>query len=128
MALDVVRCGPIPSLSPHPTPPSRPSLPNSIRLRNGYCNGLVIVNVCTSGEDQRRKQTVWDKGKTACSSKSKACNCQCEWKGRENSLQDSGLHGLSHEEPGRNSCHSLRYLSTKGKCVLFGGIQRYFLG
>ena len=69
---------PIPSLSPHPTdPPSMPRpLPNSIWLRN-------IVIICTSGDNQRRNQTVWDKGKTSCRIKSKVCNCQRDGKAKK---------------------------------------------
>lgn len=62
--------------------------------------------ICTSGENQRSNQTVWDKGKTACRRKSKVYNCQREWKGKENSPQDRGLHGLSHEDPSRYICQS----------------------
>lgn len=58
---------------PYPVPP--PPLPNSMWLRN-------TVTICTIGENQRRNQTVWDKSKTPCRSKSKACNCQCDGKAR----------------------------------------------
>lgn len=79
--------------SPSPNP-----LPNSIWLRN-------ILTVCTSGENQRRNQTVWDEGKTARRGKSKACSCQREWEGKEHSLQD---RGLSQDDPSRGSCQSPR--------------------
>lgn len=89
------------SLSPHPTPSPcpAPTLLNSTWLRN-------VVTVCTTGNNQRRNQSVCDKSKTAGRSKSKACQCQCEWKVKANSLEDHDLHGLSHEEPGRYSCQS----------------------
>ena len=51
-----------------PTPP-----PNSVWLSN-------IVTVCTSGKNQRRNPTDWDKGKTSCRSKSKVCSCQRDGK------------------------------------------------
>lgn len=77
MTLDAARRGPLPSLSPHPIPcPPTPPLPNSIWLRN-------IVTVCTIGDNQRRSQTVWDKGKTARRRESKECNCQRDGKAKK---------------------------------------------
>ena len=34
-------------------------------------------------KNQRRNQTVWQKGKTACRSKSKVYNCQSDWKAKK---------------------------------------------
>lgn len=95
---DAVGCGPTPSRSPRPTPSLPP--PNSSWLRN-------VLDRLKKWQKSEKKP-VWDKRKTARRSKSKVCNRQGEWKGKENSLQDRGLCRLCHEYPGRYSCQNLR--------------------